>query len=520
MRLDFVFVFACCIAAGSYCSAENREAARVPAFDPDTFADHVSYLASDKLEGRLPGSHGARLAAEYIIGHLKKDRVRPLQKNGNWYQEFPLPGKVTGRSILGVIPGVGALAGEAVIVTAHYDHIGIARPAKQIDGNRIFNGADDNASGVSALLLITNALAKMERTADANMRTIIVASFDAEEKGLQGAKYYARNPVWPLKQTAAVVNFDGVGRLRRGKVFASDAVTNPVLAATVETAAGRLGLVAETRFGGHGRSDHAVFTQQGIPGVHFVTGAHQDYHQVTDEAGLLNMEGGAQIAAIGFETIQRLITFPEKLTFHRLRPEFDVRFALNFANIVGIVPMVNAQEGRYPQILYVRPKSPAALIGIRSGDQVAALNGLRFERVEDLIGIFPQLDFAKGLRITMLRAGKEVDVTVPPDVIAQFSGPKSVRRKDGQFDVHFRYKPASASVSTVYLSGEFNNWNPVGRAMTGPNSDGEFTTILALPKGFHEYKFVEEGTEWKSDPLNMHQRGYYKNSVVWVGNSR
>ena len=145
---------------------------------------------------------------------------------------------------------------------------------------------------------------------------------------------------------------------------------------------------------------------------------------------------------------------------------------------------------------------------------------MKFQRVEDFISIFPRLNLSDGVRISILRAGEDTEVFIPDKVIAKFSGPASTPLPDGRYKVHFHYTPTSKDVTTVYLAGEFNNWNPVGIAMAGPNPDGEFTTEVTLPKGFHEYKFVEEGTEWKSDPLNMHTTGFYKNSVVWVGASK
>jgi hypothetical protein len=301
-----------------------------------------------------------------------------------------------------------------------------------------------------------------------------------------------------------------------GKLYASDAETNPLLAQAATDAAKSRGLVAETRFGGHGRSDHAVFIERGIPAVHFFTGANSDYHQVTDEWQLLNFEGGATIAWIGWQVLQKAMAHSEPLQFEKLNPIFDMQFSINFVRMLGILPVMNAQEGRYPQILYVLPDTPAARYGMKSGDQITALNGIKLKRVEDALTIFSQLTFDDGLRLAILRGGKETELHVPAAFFEEMSGPKSKRLEDGSYEVHFSYQPPSG-IKSVYLAGEFNKWKPTALRMDGPDDEGRFTAKLELAPGVYEYKFVHEGTDWTADPRNLYRVGKYGNSVLWVG---
>lgn len=493
------------------------EAAASSSLNSRVFESHVRFLAADERFGRMPGSDGSATAAEYIVRHFKAFGLTPLQSHNTWFQEFPLGSDCVARNILAVSPGAGSLSSEAIIVTGHYDHIGVSSTVSSSDDDQIFNGADDNASGVAILLMVAQQFSQHPVSRMENRRTVIFASFDAEERGLLGARHYASHPLWPLDKTVAVINFDGSGRMRQKKFFASDAETNAILSQVIRESAARAGLEVETRFGGHGRSDHAVFAERGIPGVHFLTGAHSDYHQVTDETERLNFDGGAAISQIGFDTLERLATYPEKLVFRRLRLEFDVEFALNLARMIGIVPVVNAQEGRYPQILFVIPESIADRLGLRSGDQITALDGTKFGRVEDFGDILQNLRFQDGITVSILRDGKDTAIQIPSVLIAQLRGPVSSPVDNNLFEVTFRHKPAAKSIQSVFLAGEFNNWNPRATKMTGPDDSGYFTGRVTLTQGFHEYKFVEEGTEWKSDPLNMHRTGYYQNSVVWVG---
>jgi Zn-dependent M28 family amino/carboxypeptidase len=119
--------------------------------------------------------------------------------------------RITVRNLIGVVPGRGSLADEAVVVSAHYDHVGV-KATDDDQPDRIRNGADDNASGVAAFLMLADQLAADRRNLPKSHRTILFASFDAEERGLVGAKYYVENPIWPLEKTAIVLNFDMVGR--------------------------------------------------------------------------------------------------------------------------------------------------------------------------------------------------------------------------------------------------------------------------------------------------------------------
>ena len=414
---------------GRICIAEDQ-AVRIQQlplpFTAAEFQKHVAYLASDELAGRAPGSEGSVKAAEYIIRHFEACGLKPLRENSSWFQEFPLErpdpssGSVTARNILAVLPGRGELSREAIVVCAHYDHLGNKPPDGRGGDDTIYNGADDNASGVAAELLVASAITDAKKPLPESHRTVIFASFDAEEQGLLGARHYVERPLWPLDKTAAVINFDAMGRLRLGKFFASDAETNPMLAETIRNAAQQRQLIAETRFGGHGRSDHVVFLERRIPGVHFFTGANSDYHQVTDHWDRLNLDGGADIAWVAYRVLLKAMSHPEPIAYRELDPSFDMTTALNLVRNLGIMPNVNAQPGRYPQILFVVPNSPAANYGLKAGDQITAINGLPFNRVEDGLIIFQQLSVDDGMRLSILRGDRTTEVNIPAEVFESF----------------------------------------------------------------------------------------------------
>ena len=186
----------------------------------------INFLASDELQGREAGFHGSRVTSEYIASLLQWMGVSPLADS--YFQPFDayrkerqkkgrlevhpdsiaklkqeVHQKLSMRNVLGMIPGKNTK--EYVIVGAHFDHLGID-PA--LDGDQIYNGADDNASGVSAVLQIARAFLASGQQPE---RNVIFAFWDGEEKGLLGSKYFVQTCPF-LSQIKGYLNFDMIGR--------------------------------------------------------------------------------------------------------------------------------------------------------------------------------------------------------------------------------------------------------------------------------------------------------------------
>ena len=187
---------------------------------------YIGFLADDELQGREAGFHGSRVAARYIASLLKEMGIRPLGES--YYQPFDayrkerqqkgrlevhpdsiaklkqvVHQKLSMNNVLGMIPG--KKTNEYVIVGAHFDHLGID-PA--LDGDQIYNGADDNASGVSAVLQIAKAFVVSGQQPE---RNVIFAFWDGEEKGLLGSKYFVQECPF-INQVKGYLNFDMIGR--------------------------------------------------------------------------------------------------------------------------------------------------------------------------------------------------------------------------------------------------------------------------------------------------------------------
>jgi hypothetical protein len=479
------------------------------------FLEHVAYLASDELGGRGVASAGSAKAAAYIIEQLKQSGVKPLLTDGGWYQVFPI-GKITGRNVLGVVPGKGELAKEAILVSSHHDHLGTDPVLVKAGKDGIYNGADDNASGCAAMLLVAQALYADRDQLPTSCRAVIFASFDAEEMGLQGSRYYVNHPLWPLDKTAADLNFDMVGRLRGGRLLAADAASNSYLQARLAALAGNCGLKIETRLGGSRRADNASFLDREIPAVHFNTGLHSDYHQVTDESSKIDSAGGARVAWLSYLLLRDAMKEPGHLRYQRVAPEFDIELILRVIFRLGIIPELNAQEGKYPRINGIVPGSIAARYGLQSKDELSAVDATRLERIEDAALAFGRVRFDKGVQLTVLRKGKEIQVRLPPEAFKDFLGPEVKPLGHDRFELVFRYQP-NGTPKSVALIGTFNNWNVTSQPMTGPDKEGYYSTRLELKQGTYEYKFVIDGKRRVNDPANIRRTGPEANSLLQLG---
>src|SRR5262249_44607492 len=197
-------------------------------FDVERMKADVEWLASPEREGRGAGSRGLEAAASYVAQRFERLGLSPLapgaQGDDRYFQPFTMTGEngapLQAKNVIGVLPGTNpALNGQALIVSAHYDHLGFGWPdARAGAKGQLYPGADDNASGVAVML----ELARLMATARPE-RSIIFAAFAGEEAGLLGARHYvsaaqAPGAAFRLSGHIADLNMDTVGRLGDGKV--------------------------------------------------------------------------------------------------------------------------------------------------------------------------------------------------------------------------------------------------------------------------------------------------------------
>ena len=249
----------------------------------------MEFLASDALQGRGSGSHDELLAATYLASQLREIGIQPAGGDGGYIQnvsgEFDFYGEGkkqwNTRNVIGKLEGRDEkLKDQVILLTAHMDHLGIGKP---VDGDNIYNGADDDASGCVAVLQLARALAHEK----APKRTVLFVFFGSEETGGQGNQYFLEHPPVPLKNIVANLEFEMIGR-------ADSAVKPDELWLTgfdrsnlgPELAKHGAKLVADPHPQQHffQRSDNYALAKQGII-AHTVSsfGLHKDYHRPSDD---------------------------------------------------------------------------------------------------------------------------------------------------------------------------------------------------------------------------------------------
>jgi len=203
-------------------------------------------------------------------------------------------------NVIGVLPGADpVLAREAIVIGAHYDHLGR-------DGGAVHPGADDNASGTALVLGLARAFAAARPE-----RTLVFILFAGEELGLLGSTHHVGRPsAVPVERMAAMLNFDMVGRLDGRRVLVGGVDTGAGFRPIVEAAGRDVGLDLDLRAGGGGASDHARFHAAGLPVLFFHSGLHADYHQPSDTAEKIDTAGMARIAELGARVAARIAEGP------------------------------------------------------------------------------------------------------------------------------------------------------------------------------------------------------------------
>jgi aminopeptidase YwaD len=379
---------------------------------------HVRYLADDALGGRLAGSFGERCAGIYIAAEFRRLGLEPAGDGGSYFQAHPLVSATnphassteTGRNVVALLRGADpALAAEAVIIGAHYDHLGDGGRFSLAQGDRsIHNGADDNASGVAALLDVAGRLARGPKPA----RTIVFIAFSGEELGLLGSSHYAAHPTIPLERTRAMLNMDMVGRLGAGPLIVYGTDTAEEWTAAVERAAAAEGVAVRTGGDGFGASDQTSFYARDVPVLHFFTNVHEDYHRPSDDWEKVDAAGLVKVAGIVERVAREVAGRSGALTFRRsTAPPPRAASGGGYGAYLGSIPDFAPVE-RGVRLTGVRAGSPAEKAGIRAGDIIVRMGEME---VRDLQGLTDALRAHKpgdAVPITVLRDGAPVTVPV------------------------------------------------------------------------------------------------------------
>lgn len=339
-------------------------------------------------------------------------------------------------NVIGMVEGTDAtLKNEAIVIGAHYDHLGHGgQDSLSPNTADIHHGADDNASGTAAVLELARQLAKEKK----NKRTLIFMAFGGEEEGLLGSKYYVNNPVWPLDKTVAMINLDMVGRLNGEKLTVGGIGTAGEWSELVNKenklplkVSGGLGgkeqwsyvadaalLKLQLNEDGFGPSDHSSFYGKQIPVLFFFTGTHLDYHKPSDTAEKINFEGLSKIT-------NYVAAIAKSVDENRTRPTYKVAQSSGtmgartaFTVSLGTIPSY-AETNDGLGIDGVRDASPAAKAGLKGGDKIIKLAGKEVRNISDYMFALSTMKPNQEYEVVVKRGTETLTMKIIPAAAAR-----------------------------------------------------------------------------------------------------
>ncbi len=301
----------------------------------------LAYLEGDKslqpginmvnpvFAARLLGANNLSALNQELISN--PDSFEPVNLGYEFqFEQTILPNQVESKNVMAFIEGIDPeLKDEVVVLSSHYDHVGIGRPDST--GDTIYNGADDDGSGTIGLLHVAQALVAAKKAGAGTRRSVLILNVTGEEKGLLGSRYYSDHPVYPIEKTVANLNLDMIGRrdfenpesgdyiyVIGGKIISSG-VDSLLNAANMESVNIELSdryndLNDPNQF--YRRSDHWNFGRLGVPFAFFFNGVHEDYHRPSDEVDKIDFEALTKRSQLIFLTTAKIANADK-------RPEVD-----------------------------------------------------------------------------------------------------------------------------------------------------------------------------------------------------
>ncbi len=403
---------------------EPREALATltPVFSAVRMLEAVEYLASDELKGRGLGTPEIDEAANYIGDKFAEYGLQPGSDDGTYYQDWTqdvLDKKnVKLKNVIGIIHGTNPDLSEAVVISAHYDHLGYGWPdVRKGNEGKIHNGADDNASGIAVMLELAKTLGKTHKPA----RPIIFIAFTAEEAGLVGSRYFVNNyNKYPINIVLANLNIDTVGRLFSNKLMVLNSNTAREWKFIFMGTDFTTGVASDLITQDLDASDQMAFIEKGVPGVQlFYTGVGSDYHRPEDDADKIDADGLVKVATVAREILEYLADREEPMVFTGKAisgkptiPQMDKKSGERKA-ATGLMPdFVYSGEG--VKIAGVSDDSPAANAGLIKDDIITAFDGKPVKNLKDYSNYLKEHEPGNTVIFTINRNGdkKEVSITL------------------------------------------------------------------------------------------------------------
>jgi aminopeptidase YwaD len=321
------------------------------------------------------------------------------------------PRRSTTRNVLGLLSPPGGSDGEAIVVGAHYDHLGkgITGSLDASPGGKVHYGADDNASGVAGMLELARHFAARRQSLK---RSVLFVAFGGEELGVLGSSHFVKNPTLPWSHVVAMANMDMIGRLRENTLDVHGVGTSPAWKPLVEEAGRTLALTTRLHEGGYGPSDHSPFYAAGKPVLFAFTGAHSDYHRPTDTPDRVNAAGIEKVAEFMERVLAGLTDSEAPVTFVRVAADKEAAGPTrSFRVWVGGIPDYG-EEGPGVKFSGVSPGSPAEKAGVLAGDVLVRFAGKDIRNIYDYTHALSESKPGDTVTAVVKREGREVELSV------------------------------------------------------------------------------------------------------------
>ncbi len=369
---------------------------------------------------KIPVVHISRQTADLLLaksGHKIAKLIQDLNKtkkpnsfNTNQIADCKVSLQIIEKqtqNIVAILEGTDAnLKNEYVVIGAHYDHLGMGgygSGSRKPDTTAVHNGADDNASGVAAIMEIAEYFAANPKKMK---RSLIVIAFAGEEMGLLGSKYFTENPLIDLKNIKLMLNFDMVGRLHKTekRLMIGGVGTAKDLEKYIRDLGAKTNFDLVLSKGGVGPSDHASFYLSDVSVLFINTGAHDDYHTPNDDIQFINPEGGKEICDFMTEIIAPILSGNKDLEFVISDPQVKGGQRMKLKVTMGLIPDMSGKSSNGMRVDGVRQGAPAQKGGMLKGDIIVAIEGKEVTNIYDYMG-----------RLKKLKKGQEVSVDVIRD---------------------------------------------------------------------------------------------------------
>ena len=386
------------------------------------------YFDQSQAGAGLPVLHIKRNMADLLL-HEKKYTIKSLESiliKERTPQSFVLDEiatvvtdliheKVRTQNVIAILPGTDLdLKEEFIVIGAHYDHLGFGGShsgSLRPDSLAIHNGADDNASGVAAIIEI---MGKLSFNRKYLKRSILFIAFGAEESGLLGSKYFTKSSMVDLNQIKFMVNLDMVGRMNPDtkSLTVGGTGTGVGLSNFLKTHSQNSNLNLSFSTAGYGPSDHSSFYVEDIPVLFFFSGSHQDYHTPEDDSDKINYSGLKNISKIVYDVVVDAANRSDNFVFQEAGPKEQPGDRRRFKVTLGILPDYMYHESPGLRIDGVLDDRPAKKSGMKRGDIITAINGEMVGDIYDYMYRLEELNQGETVSVEVKRDGKKLILSV------------------------------------------------------------------------------------------------------------